>query len=59
MSGHKLQIDSMVPIMYNPGRPKQSYIQNYDNKAYKILTIVFVVIGCIPIIICIGIALFV
>lgn len=59
MSGHKPQINSVVPIMYNPGRPKQSFMQNYDNKAYKILTIVFVVIGCIPITICIGIALFV
>lgn len=58
ISGHTPQINSVVPIMYNLGRPKQSYIQNYDNKAYKILTIVFAVIGCIPIIICIGIALF-
>lgn len=42
--------------MYNPDKPKQSYITGYDNKVYKILSIVFTVVGFIPIIIYILIA---
>ena len=41
--------------MYNPAKPKQSYIPGYDTKVYKILTIVFGIVGCIPILVCIGI----
>lgn len=48
-----------IPVMYNPMKPKQSYIPEYDNKAFKILTIVFGVIGCVPILVCIGIAVFI
>ena len=58
MSHHVPQINTYVSIMYNPDNPKQSYIQGYDNKVFRILGIVFTVIGLIPIIICIGIALF-
>lgn len=58
VSGRTPQIGAVVPVLYNPDRPKQSYIRGYDNRAYKILTIVFAVIGCIPILVCIGIALF-
>ena len=47
-----------VPVMYNPAKPKQSYIPGYDNKVYKILAIVFGIIGCIPILVCIGIFIF-
>ena len=52
------QKNSIVPIMYNPLNPKQSYILGYDNKAYRILSIIFTVIGAIPIILCICIAIF-
>ena len=58
MSHHVPQINTYVSIMYNPNNPRQSYIQGYDNKVFRILSIVFTVIGVIPIIICIGIVLF-
>ena len=34
------------------------YIPGYDNKVYKILAIVFGIIGCIPILVCTGILFF-
>ena len=52
------QVGTKVPVMYNPAKPKQSYIPGYDNKVYKILAIVFGIIGCIPILVCIGIFIF-
>ena len=55
---HTPQVGTRVPVMYNPTKPKQSYIPGYDNKVYKILTIVFGIIGCIPILVCIGIFIF-
>ena len=58
MSHHVPQINTYVSIMYNPDNPRQSYIQGYDNKVFRILGIVFTVIGLIPIIVCICIALF-
>ena len=55
---HTPQVGTRVPVMYNPAKPKQSYIPGYDNKVYKILTIAFGIIGCIPILVCIGIFIF-
>ena len=52
-------VGSQIQIKYNPDKPKQSYIPGYDNKVYKILTIVFGIVGAVPILVCIGIALFV
>ena len=52
------QVGTKVPVMYNPAKPKQSYIPGYDNKVYKILAIVFGIIGCIPILVCAGIFIF-
>ena len=52
------QVGTKVPVMYNPAKPKQSYIPEYDNKVYKILAIVFGIIGCIPILVCAGIFIF-
>lgn len=51
------QIDSVIPIMYDPAMPKRSYIAGRDNKIVTILGIIFTVIGFIPIVICICIAL--
>lgn len=51
-------IHTIIPIMYDPRKPKRSYISGRDNKVYKILSIVFAVIGFIPIMICICIAVF-
>ena len=47
---------TIVEIMYNPARPEKSYILDYDDKVYRILSVVFAVIGCIPVLICICIA---
>lgn len=58
ISNHTPQVGTSVPVMYNPEKPKQSYIPGYDNKVYKILTIVFGIIGCIPILVCAGIFFF-
>ena len=55
---HTPQVGTRVPVMYNPAKPKQSYIPGYDNKVYKILTIAFGIIGCIPILVCAGIFIF-
>ena len=55
---HVPTVGTRIPVMYNPAKPKQSYIPGYDNKVYKILTIVFGIIGCIPILVCIGIFIF-
>lgn len=52
-------VGAKIQIKYNPDKPKQSYILGYDNKVYKILTIVFGIVGAIPILVCIGILLFV
>lgn len=49
-------INTVIPIMYDPCRPERSYISGRDNKVYKILSIIFAVIGLIPIMICICIA---
>lgn len=56
-SSHTFKKNSLVTVMYNPRKPKQSYIKGHDNKSYRILGIVFSVIGCVPLIICICIAL--
>ncbi|MEF2877328.1 MAG: DUF3592 domain-containing protein [Blautia sp.] len=53
LSGCVPKTGTLVTIMYNPRKPKKSYILGYDNKALKILGILFGAIGCVPIIICI------
>lgn len=52
-------VGERIQIKYNPEKPKQSYIPGYDNKVFKILTIVFGIIGAVPILVCIGIAILV
>ena len=56
LSGRVPEVGETIWIKYNPDKPKQSYIPGYDNKVYKILTIVFGLIGAVPILVCIGIA---
>ena len=58
LSGHVPEKGSNILIMYNPDKPKQSYIVGYDTKVFKILTIVFGIVGMIPILICIGLAIY-
>ena len=41
-----------IEIRYNPDNPKKSYIPGYDTKVYKLLSIIFSVIGMIPILVC-------
>ena len=59
LSGRVPEVGETIWIKYNPDKPKQSYIPGYDNKVYKILTIVFGLIGAVPILVCIGIAIWV
>lgn len=42
-----------VQIRYNPDRPQQSYIVNYDLLAYNRQSIIFGIFGLIPIAICV------
>ena len=42
---HVPTVGTRIPVMYNPAKPKQSYIPGYDTKVYKILTIVFGIVG--------------
>lgn len=46
-----------VQIRYNPNRPQQSYIMNYDLVVYKRLSILFGIFGMIPVVICVAIAI--
>ena len=59
LSGRVPEVGETIWIKYNPDKPKQSYIPGYDDKVYKILTIVFGLIGVVPILVCIGIAIWV
>lgn len=47
--------NTFINIKYNPQKPQQSYIQGYDNKVYRIFSRVFMVIGLILILACLGI----
>ena len=47
-----------VQIRYNPDRPQQSYIVNYDLISYKRLGVVFGIFGLIPIAICAVVAIY-
>ncbi|MEF2879997.1 MAG: DUF3592 domain-containing protein [Blautia sp.] len=51
------KVGTTVTIQYNPCRPQKSYSPGYDDKVLKILSGVFFTISCIPILICICIAL--
>lgn len=57
ISNNTPSINTVVPIMYDPCHPKRSYISGRDNKIYKILSMIFAVIGLIPIVICVCIAM--
>ena len=46
------QKGAKIEIRYNPDNPKKSYIPGYDTKVYKLLSIIFSVIGMIPILVC-------
>lgn len=58
ISGQVPKAGTTVSVMYDPHKPGKSYILGYDNKAFRILEIVFFVIGCIPIAVCICITFF-
>ena len=46
-----------ITVCYDPRRPQRSYIKGYDSRVYRVLSICFLVMGAIPILICLGIAL--
>lgn len=52
LSHHVPQKGAKIEIRYNPDNPKKSYIPGYDTKVYKLLSIIFSVIGMIPILVC-------
>lgn len=52
LSHHVPQKGAKIEIRYNPDNPKKSYIPGYDSKVYKLLSIIFSVIGMIPILVC-------
>lgn len=56
ISGKVPEVGADVPVKYDPEKPDRSYIDGYDNKAVKILSIVFGLIGAVPVLVCIGIA---
>lgn len=57
LSGKTPAVNSSITIMYDPCKPKKSYIPGYDSKVYKILSAVFAIIGLIPIVVCVIISL--
>lgn len=46
-----------ITVCYDPRRPQRSYIKGYDDRVYRTLSVCFGVMGAIPILICLGIAL--
>lgn len=46
-----------ITVCYDPRRPQRSYIKGYDSRVYRTLSVCFGVMGAIPILICLGIAL--
>ena len=52
LSHHVPRKGAKIEIRYNPDNPKKSYIPGYDTKVYKLLSIIFSVIGMIPILVC-------
>ena len=46
-----------ITVCYDPCRPQRSYIKGYDSRVYRALSVCFGVMGAIPILICLGIAL--
>lgn len=46
-----------ITVCYDPRCPQRSYIKGYDSRVYRVLSICFLVMGAIPILICLGIAL--
>ena len=46
-----------ITVCYDPRRPQRSYIKGYDSRVYRALSVCFGVMGAIPILICLGIAL--
>ena len=50
LSHHVPQKGAKIEIRYNPDNPKKSYIPGYDTKVYKLLSIIFSVIGMIPVV---------
>ena len=46
-----------IAILYDPRCPRRSYIKGYDDKIDRVLSLCFGVMGAIPILICLGIAL--
>ena len=45
-----MQAGSIISIAYNPQKPRQSYIPGHDDKTYKFVAIVCIIIGLIPLI---------
>ena len=52
-----LEKGESVTVRYAPHCPQRSYIKGYDDRVCRILSICFGVMGAIPILICMGIAL--
>lgn len=52
LSHHVPQKGSKIEIRYNPDNPQKSYIPGYDTKVYRLLSIIFGMIGMIPILVC-------
>lgn len=44
-------IGDQVKINYDPNDPKKSYLRERDEKTYKVIGLIFICIGCIPMII--------
>lgn len=45
-----MQVGSTISIAYNPQEPQQSHIPGHDDKTYKFVAIVCIIIGLIPLI---------
>lgn len=56
-SRHTPKVNASITVQYNPQKPQSSYIADYDDRVWRILTLVFGIIGWIPIVICLLIAL--
>ncbi len=50
-------VGSEVDILYDPDNPRRCFIRGYDDKALRILCLVFSAIGCVQLAICAVLAL--
>ena len=52
LSSRLPDVGDRIRIFYDPNAPEHAFIPGYDDKAFRILSAVFLSLGCIPIIIC-------